>query len=167
VACWGIAIFTLGNVLAATFQLAHCVDEADFIGTRGTQGDCAEHQIATTVDFARANGLLGWYLGGLNLQVEHRLFPQVCHLQVPEPPETPDSVPGTVYELGPHRLLCGDSTEAATVQKLAAGERASLLWTDAPYNVAYEGAAGSIMRTTRRGGAFGRSWWTPFAPATP
>jgi hypothetical protein len=70
---------------------------------------------------------------------------------VPEPPETPDSVPGTVYELGPHRLLCGDSTEAATVQKLTAGERVSLLWTDAPYNVAYEGAAGSIMKTTSRG----------------
>ncbi len=64
---------------------------------------------------------------------------------VPEPPETPDSVPGTVYELGPHRLLCGDSTLAATVRQVVAGERVSLLWTDAPYNVAYEGAAGSIM----------------------
>ena len=64
---------------------------------------------------------------------------------VPEPPETPDSVPGTVYELGPHRLLCGDSTQAATVRQVVAGERVSLLWTDAPYNVAYEGAAGTIM----------------------
>jgi site-specific DNA-methyltransferase (adenine-specific) len=44
---------------------------------------------------------------------------------VPEPPETPDSVPGTVYELGPHRLLCGESTEAARVQKLAAPASAS------------------------------------------
>jgi linoleoyl-CoA desaturase len=83
VACWGIAIFVLGNVLAGVFQLAHCVDEADFIGTRGTQGDWAEHQIATTVDFAPANGLLAWYLGGLNFQVEHHLFPQVCHLHYP------------------------------------------------------------------------------------
>ncbi len=64
---------------------------------------------------------------------------------VPEPPETPDSVPGTVYELGPHRLLCGDSTQAATVRQVVAAEPVSLLWTDAPYNVAYEGAAGSIM----------------------
>ena len=64
---------------------------------------------------------------------------------LPEPPATPTSVPGTVYELGPHRLLCGDSTQAATVQKVVAGERVSLLWTDAPYNVAYEGAAGSIL----------------------
>lgn len=64
---------------------------------------------------------------------------------VPELPETPDSVPGTVYELGPHRLLCGDSTKAETVRQVVAGERVSLLWTDAPYNVAYEGKAGSIM----------------------
>ena len=64
---------------------------------------------------------------------------------LPEPPANPTSVPGTVYELGPHRLLCGDSTQAATVQKVVAGDRVSLLWTDAPYNVAYEGAAGSIL----------------------
>lgn len=64
---------------------------------------------------------------------------------VPEPPETPDSVPGTVYELGPHRLLCGDSTRSADLQKVVAGGRVSLLWTDPPYNVAYEGSAGSIL----------------------
>lgn len=63
----------------------------------------------------------------------------------PELPETADSVPGTVYELGPHRLLCGDSTKAETVQQVVSGDRVSLLWTDAPYNVAYEGKAGSII----------------------
>jgi DNA modification methylase len=63
---------------------------------------------------------------------------------LPEPPAVPDSVPGTVYQLGPHRLLCGDSTRVEDLQKLVAGERVSLLWTDAPYNVAYEGAAGKI-----------------------
>jgi DNA modification methylase len=64
---------------------------------------------------------------------------------VPDPPETPDSVPGTVYELGPHRLLCGDSTRAADVLKVVGADRVSLLWTDPPYNVDYEGAAGSIL----------------------
>jgi DNA modification methylase len=64
---------------------------------------------------------------------------------VPEPPKTPDSVPGTIYELGPHRLLCGDSTRTADVQKVVGAERLSLLWTDPPYNVDYEGAAGSIL----------------------
>ena len=64
---------------------------------------------------------------------------------VPELPDKADSVPGVVYELGPHRLLCGDSTRPEDLQKLVAGERVSLLWTDPPYNVAYEGAAGSIL----------------------
>jgi linoleoyl-CoA desaturase len=79
---WGVALLTLGNVLATVFQLAHCVDEAEFIGSR-VRTDWAEHQLATTVDFARGNALLGWYLGGLNFQVEHHLFPRVCHLHYP------------------------------------------------------------------------------------
>ena len=80
---WGLAIFTLGNVLAAVFQLAHCVGEAEFLGIDRVETDWAEHQVATTVDFAPANALLGWYLGGLNFQVEHHLFPRVCHLHYP------------------------------------------------------------------------------------
>src|SRR2546427_6623200 len=79
---WALALFTLGNVLATVFQLAHCVGEAEFIGSR-VETDWAEHQVATTVDFARGNALLGWYLGGLNFQVEHHLFPRVCHLHYP------------------------------------------------------------------------------------
>lgn len=80
---WALAIFTLGNVLAAVFQLAHCVGDAEFVGSRRIETDWAEHQLATTVDFARSNALLGWYLGGLNFQVEHHLFSRVCHLHYP------------------------------------------------------------------------------------
>src|SRR5207237_5987226 len=80
---WALALFVLGNVLAGVFQLAHCVENAEFIGSRGVETDWAEHQLATTVDFARGNRLLGWYLGGLNFQVEHHLFPRVCHLHYP------------------------------------------------------------------------------------
>ena len=47
---------------------------------------------------------------------------------------------GDIWQLGKHRLLCGDSTEAVDVEKLMDGGRASLLLTDPPYNVAYEGA---------------------------
>lgn len=79
---WALAIFALGNVLATVFQLAHCVDHAEFIDGR-VETDWAEHQVATTVDFGRSNALLGWYLGGLNFQVEHHLFPRVCHLHYP------------------------------------------------------------------------------------
>lgn len=52
-----------------------------------------------------------------------------------EPPPEPRSKLGEVYELGPHRLLCGDATNAAAVAALFAGETAALLLTDPPYGV--------------------------------
>jgi linoleoyl-CoA desaturase len=45
--------------------------------------DWYTHQVETTVDFARDNRLLTWYLGGLNFQIEHHLFPKICHLHYP------------------------------------------------------------------------------------
>jgi linoleoyl-CoA desaturase len=77
---WIIGVSTLGIVLAGVFQLAHCVGEAEFCAAQATKPDWAEHQVSTTVDFARSNRLLSWYLGGLNFQVEHHLFPRICHL---------------------------------------------------------------------------------------
>jgi linoleoyl-CoA desaturase len=41
------------------------------------------HQVSSTVDFARGNRLLTWYLGGLNFQIEHHLFPHVSHVHYP------------------------------------------------------------------------------------
>ena len=55
------------------------------------------------------------------------------------PPEEPKSRPGDLYQLGRHRLLCGDSTSIDDVEKLMGGEQVDLLLTDPPYNVAYEG----------------------------
>ena len=86
VGLWLIGVFTLGIVLAAVFQLAHCVGEAEFHevpSDHARRPDWAEHQASTTVDFARTNWLLSWYLGGLNFQVEHHLFPRICHLHYP------------------------------------------------------------------------------------
>jgi DNA modification methylase len=56
-----------------------------------------------------------------------------------EPPEKPVSRTGDPWILGDHRLLVGDSTSAADVERLMAGEKASLLSTDPPYCVAYTG----------------------------
>jgi linoleoyl-CoA desaturase len=39
--------------------------------------------VRATVDFAPSNRLLGWYVGGLNFQIEHHLFPEVCHVHYP------------------------------------------------------------------------------------
>lgn len=51
----------------------------------------------------------------------------------------PKSVPGEVYELGPHRLICGIPTDQSVWGKLLNSERADMIWTDPPYNVDYVG----------------------------
>lgn len=55
------------------------------------------------------------------------------------PPENPQTVLGDLYEIGDHRLLCGDSTQTDAFEKLMDGELADMVITDPPYNVAYEG----------------------------
>ena len=75
-------------MLGIVFQMAHCVEEADFPEpspeTLRMTASWAVHQVHTTVDFARKSKLLTFYLGGLNYQIEHHLFPQICHLHYPK-----------------------------------------------------------------------------------
>jgi DNA modification methylase len=58
---------------------------------------------------------------------------------VPAVTEKPATLVGDLWQLGQHRLLCGDATQLADVEKLMAGEVADLIFTDLPYNVDYEG----------------------------
>lgn len=78
---------TIGVTLSVVFQLAHCVEEADFplpeAGTSRMDNAWAVHQVETTVDFGRNSWTLCWLLGGLNFQIEHHLFPRVCHIHYP------------------------------------------------------------------------------------
>ncbi|MGO8685197.1 MAG: DNA modification methylase [Thermoleophilia bacterium] len=70
--------------------------------------------------------------------------------EAPEPPESPVSRRGDLWLLGDHRLLCGDSTKAEDVRRLMAGERATLMATDPPYLVDYDG--GNHPQTWANGG---------------
>lgn len=62
----------------------------------------------------------------------------------PELPEQPKAKLGDIYQLGRHRLMCGDSTSVDDVQMLVGGAQMDMLLTDPPYNVDYKGAAGKI-----------------------
>jgi hypothetical protein len=68
----------------------------------------------------------------------------------PEPPESPVSRLGDVWLLGPHRVLCGDATDADAYAVLLGDERVSLVWQDPPYNVDYANSAKDKLRGTNR-----------------
>lgn len=76
-----------GLTLGLIFQLAHSVEETSWPlpdENGDIKNDWAIHQLNTTANFARHNKALGWYIGGLNFQVEHHLFPNICHVHYPE-----------------------------------------------------------------------------------
>ncbi len=65
--------------------------------------------------------------------------------EAPAPPEVAVSRSGDRWLCGDHVVLCGDATRPEDLDRLLAGKRAAMVFTDPPYNVAYEGAAGSIQ----------------------
>lgn len=78
--------FTAGFILTVIFQLAHTVEGTSHRlpdSSGAIENEWAIHQLNTTVDFSPNNRLLSWYCGGLNFQVEHHLFPKICHVHYP------------------------------------------------------------------------------------
>lgn len=86
-AFYGIVTVVVGVVLSVVFQLAHAVDSAEFVvadeETNRIENAWAIHQAESTVDFARQSKMAAFLLGGLNYQVEHHLFPRICHVHFP------------------------------------------------------------------------------------
>jgi linoleoyl-CoA desaturase len=77
---------TMGTILTVTFQLAHLVEQIAFENGEHEKlidTEWAVHELRTTANFAANNKLLTWYLGGLNFQIEHHLFPRVSHIHYP------------------------------------------------------------------------------------
>ena len=71
---------------------------------------------------------------------------QIDEDAVPDVGETPVTLPGDVWQLGPHRLLCGDATVAASYDSLLDGEAVDMVFTDPPYNVNYANSAKDKLR---------------------
>jgi linoleoyl-CoA desaturase len=78
---------TMGLTLGLVFQLAHVVEKTGFeqTGDHDTVLDeeWAVHEIRTTANFAPGNRMITWFVGGLNYQVEHHLFPRISHIHYP------------------------------------------------------------------------------------
>jgi linoleoyl-CoA desaturase len=75
--------FVCGFIMTIVFQMAHIVEGAEqpvLDENDLTPNEWTIHQILTTSNFAPKNMILNWYVGGLNYQVEHHLFPNICHI---------------------------------------------------------------------------------------
>ena len=85
---WGMIIMHLiaGFSLAVVFQPAHVVATSEFPKpdeAHKLENSWAVHQVLNTADFAPNNKLVSFFIGGLNYQIEHHLFPHICHIHYP------------------------------------------------------------------------------------
>jgi linoleoyl-CoA desaturase len=101
----GFVLFhiTLGLTLAYVFQMAHVVEETTFtVPPNNTEKNTIEsewmvHQVQTTANFAMKNRFINWWVGGLNYQIEHHLYPKISHVHYPALSEI---VQKTCHEFG-------------------------------------------------------------------
>lgn len=75
--------FMTGLIITSVFQTAHVVPEVEFFvaDEHGVvEGERMLHQLLTTCNFAPRSKMFSWFIGGLNHQIEHHLFPDICHV---------------------------------------------------------------------------------------
>jgi linoleoyl-CoA desaturase len=78
--------FTAGLFLSCIFQPAHIMETSPFAlpvdknGKRQMENSWAIHEVVNTTNFAPDNRILSWFIGGLNFQIEHHLFTNICHV---------------------------------------------------------------------------------------
>lgn len=75
--------FTAGLLLSCIFQLAHVMGDCEFPmpnDERKMENNWAVHQLLNTANFSPRSKMLFWFIGGLNHQIEHHLFPHICHV---------------------------------------------------------------------------------------
>ncbi|HRI78069.1 MAG TPA: acyl-CoA desaturase [Cyclobacteriaceae bacterium] len=85
---YSIMVFVCGVFISVVFQLAHVVEATEFTAVEEEviqlPQSWAVHQLKSTANFATSNKVLSWFLGGLNFQIEHHLFPNISHVHYPQ-----------------------------------------------------------------------------------
>jgi len=92
----------------------------------------------------------GFDIGVTGFDYDLLLDPEDKDDEVPETPEEPKSKLGDIYELGNHRVLCGDSTKLEDVERLMDGKKADMVFTDPPYNVAVNDESEESLKARNR-----------------
>lgn len=140
-----LALKQMGEKEAPIIRLSHLTDEQkrayilvhnQLTLNTGFDEELLRMELEGIVDIDM--GEYGFDLDILDIEEEPPLVEEDSDFDV-TPPEEPKSKPGDLYQLGCHRLLCGDSTSLDDVAKLMGEEKADLLITDPPYNVNYQG----------------------------
>ena len=107
-------------------------------------------ELAALKDDAFDLDLLGFDDAELDRLLAMELEPDDDADEAPEPPADPISRPGDLWICGEHRVLCGDATVLADVEKVLDGELADMTFTDPPYNVNYANSAKDKLRGKNR-----------------
>ncbi len=113
-------------IMAVTFQLAHCVEEADFATADELTTErrlWAVHEVETTVDFCPRNPVLSWIVGGLNYQIEHHLFPGCRTLTTQVSPRSSSATPSVMVSATSRITRCAQHSDRTSGTFARWGER--------------------------------------------
>lgn len=131
-----LACKNLGIKEVPTIRLDHLTDEQRraYAIAHNKTAEMSEWDIEM-LDFELNDIDFDMTMFGFEDEEEEEKIEVVDDYYEPEVPEEPKAKPGYVYQLGEHRLMCGDSTKLSDVEKLLDGEHVDLVVTDPPYNV--------------------------------
>jgi DNA modification methylase len=111
--------------------------------------------------------LVGFELAEIDLILDEELAkrsqtePEAVDLVPPAAPGPPITQAGDLWQLGAHRLICGDARDPEALSRLLGGEEVDLIFTDPPYNVAIDGHVGGLGKVKHREFAFASGEMSP------